>query len=143
MRIASLTAIAAFSLLAACGGLPSNGQFMAKGSSIGLAAGTDPSAGGASVNIGYKSGVLAYNPNTTGGKDAAAKAVISAHYASGAVEDSRGMMAWDKAEAHAGTDGAVVGLGTGAAFGPAAVVLGCQMGNLASDVKVDCMRMFE
>jgi hypothetical protein len=133
----------ALTALAACGGLPSNGQVMVKGGSYGIFAGTDPANGGFSASIGQKSGLIAYNPNTTGGKDGAAKQTLSASYASGAVEDSRGMMAWDKAEASAGNTGAVVGLGTGAAFGPAAVVLGCQMGNLASEVKVDCMRMFE
>lgn len=144
MRILRLTIPALLlGTLAACGGLPSNGQVMMKASSLGINVGTDPTSGGVAASIGSKSGIVSYNPNTTGGEDAGAKRILSSRYADGRVEDARSMMAWDQAEADGDAGGASLALGTGAANGVAAAVMGCQLGNLDSEHKVDCMEMFK
>lgn len=110
--------------------------------SIGVTAGTDPASGGLSANLGYKSASLQINPNTTGnGADGAdGEQVLSARY--GNSEDVRAFLHWDKASAGA-ESGVSIGLGSGVAGGPAAVMVACGLAQAAGGANVDCTGIFD
>jgi len=143
---AFLLAPTAALLLAACAGgelLPHASQVSAKATSLGVTAGTDPASGGLTANIGYKSASLQINPNTTGngGKDGAdTEQILSAHY--GNSEDVRAFLHWDKATAEA-ANGVNIGLGSGVAGGPAAVMVACGLAHAAGGAGGDCTEIFD
>jgi hypothetical protein len=144
--LTSLLAPVVALVLAACTNgelLPHASQVSAKGTSIGVTAGTDPASGGLSANVGYKSASLQINPNTTGngGKDGTdAEQILSARY--GNSEDVRAFMHWDNATAEA-ADGVTVALGSGVAGGPAAVMVACGLAHAAGGSGGDCTEIFD
>ena len=105
MRTAVSLIIVAF--LAACGGLPSAGQFQAEGTKIGLSAGTDPAAGGFDATLGYKHARMTYNPNAKEGGGDKPDQILSATY--GNATDSRSIVTWKNAKADSGQGAEMIG----------------------------------